>query len=364
MLTEGLARSLAALDPISADVVALKGGASEFLAEVITRQLGAILDDVAGDDTDQPRRQLELVNDLLVMLRQRLSTGGGSAASMASADVVDLVASPLRVLRAVKRDQQFPASPEIGLAMPWLFTAGKGSPSLLQEIRRELASSDQVDILVSFITVSGVRKLQDVLQQITATGGQRQGRDQSATRLRILTTTYTGATEARALDELARLPGCEVRVSLDGWRTRRLPSAIPCSIGPTLYPHGDAHSNFTASKTVNRLLSIKISRLKVNERLTETRREGARPLARSSTELTKSSVAAKSNSVRIVAQRPDRWAEADCRPPSAAGAWSVWTEGAYGSHSDGHTRWRCSLPAKLAPDWHQPSPESKKVSRR
>jgi site-specific DNA-cytosine methylase len=84
----------------------------------------------------------------------------------------------------------------------WLFTAGKGSPSLLQEIRRELASADQVDILVSFITVSGVRKLQDVLQQITATGAQ----GQSATRLRILTTTYTGATEARALDELARLP--------------------------------------------------------------------------------------------------------------------------------------------------------------
>ena len=216
LLTEGLARSLAALDPISADVLALKGDAGEFLAEVITRQLGAILVDVAGDDADKPRRQLELVNDLLVMLRQRLSTGSSSAAAMASADIVDLVASPLRVLRAVRRDQQFQASPEIGLAVPWLFTAGKGSPSLLQEIRRELASSDQVDILVSFITVSGVRKLQDVLQQITATGAK----GQRATRLRILTTTYTGATEARALDELARLPGCEVRVSLDGRRTR------------------------------------------------------------------------------------------------------------------------------------------------
>ena len=55
LLTEGLARSLATLDPISADVLALKGGAAEFLAEVITRQLGAILDDVAGDDADKPR---------------------------------------------------------------------------------------------------------------------------------------------------------------------------------------------------------------------------------------------------------------------------------------------------------------------
>ena len=63
--------------------------------------------------------------------------------------------------------------------------------------------------------MSGVRKLQDVFQQITAVGAQG-----TPPRLRILTTTYTGATEARALDELARLPGCEVRVSLDGRRTR------------------------------------------------------------------------------------------------------------------------------------------------
>lgn len=216
LLTEGLARSLAAIDPSGADVLALQGGAAEFLADVITRQLAAILDDVSGENTDKAKRQLELVNELLVMLRQRLNGANNSAGADASAEVVDLVASPLRVLRAVQRDQQFPASPEIGLAVPWLFTAGKGSPSLLQEIRRELASSDQVDILVSFITVSGVRKLQDVLQQITAKGGQ----GQAATRLRILTTTYTGATEARALDELARLPGCEARVSLDGRRTR------------------------------------------------------------------------------------------------------------------------------------------------
>lgn len=146
LLTEGLARSLATIDPRSADVSALNGGAAEFLADIITRQLATLLDDVAGDGADKAKRQLELVNALLVMLRQRLNVGDDSIGAVASADVVDLVASPLRVLRAVQRNQQFPSSPEIGLAVPWLFTAGKGSPSLLQEIRRELASSDQVDI--------------------------------------------------------------------------------------------------------------------------------------------------------------------------------------------------------------------------
>lgn len=220
LLTEGLARSLAELDPSRASVSAIKGGAADLLIDAITRQLATLLGDVSGDDAEKVKAQLELVNGLLVILRQRLSGVDGVAGAGPSADVIDLIASPLRVLRAVQRDQQFSASPVIGLAVPWLFTAGKGSPSLLQEIRRELASSDQVDILVSFITVSGVRKLQDVLQQITAMGGQPTGQAPRKTRLRILTTTYTGATEARALDELARLPGCEVRVSLDGRRTR------------------------------------------------------------------------------------------------------------------------------------------------
>ena len=46
LLTEGLSRSLAGIDPKSADVQALGGGTAEFLVDAITRQLGAILDDV------------------------------------------------------------------------------------------------------------------------------------------------------------------------------------------------------------------------------------------------------------------------------------------------------------------------------
>lgn len=218
LLTEGLARSLSALGPDSAQLLSLEGGASELLVDLLARQLGAVLSDLDRTDDEAPRHQLELVNALLSMLRRRLQAAEAEeeGRSAGSAEVIDLVADPLRLLRAVQRDRQFRAAPEIGLAAPWLFTAGKGSPSLLQEIRRELSSADQVDILVSFITVSGVRKLQDVLQQITAMGAH--GR--SAASIRILTTTYTGATQARALDELARLPNCEVRVSLDGRRTR------------------------------------------------------------------------------------------------------------------------------------------------
>lgn len=225
LLTEGLAPLLSSLTPAQQQLQPLTGDTADYLVDTLTRQLGALLESLPGEGAEQAQHQLELVNALLVWLRQRLSEQQGSAAATAAAEsVVDLIAPPARVLRAIHRQQQLPTAPELGLAVPWLFTAGKGSPALLHEIRRELASSDRVDILVSFITVSGVRKLQDVLRQITAQGADagatQAGPQPRALRLRILTTTYTGATEARALDELARLPGCEVRVSLDGRRTR------------------------------------------------------------------------------------------------------------------------------------------------
>lgn len=196
--------------------------APQKLIDALAEQLGKILQDMpreAGDDDEQVghrahvNAQLELINGLLVSLRVQLDQ---RYPERDHADSIRLLSSPARHLTSIHRDRPAPAMPDIGVTTPWLFAASKSSPSLLSELRHELSSSDRVDILMSFITVSGMRKIRDILQSITATGGQGQSR----TRLRVLTTTYIGATEAQALDELARLPACEVRVSLDGRRTR------------------------------------------------------------------------------------------------------------------------------------------------
>lgn len=214
LVTESLERLLADDPSGRHHFQTLTTDAADYVVDSLIRQVAALLEDLPGDDTEGAQRQLALANELLSWLRQRIR---GENSGTNAEHRIDLLAKPARLLRAVSQAPSGPTPPELGLAAPWLFTAGKGSPSLLQEIRRELASVDRVDILVSFITVSGVRKLQDVLQQITARGADT---DSACTRIRILTTTYTGATEARALEELARLPGCEVRISLDGRRTR------------------------------------------------------------------------------------------------------------------------------------------------
>jgi superfamily II DNA or RNA helicase/HKD family nuclease len=223
LLTDELSKQIAQhrADQLTLNVLG-EQAAPQRLIDALSEQLGKILLDLPDeqDDGEEPRdrltrvdAQIELINGLLVGLRKQLAQRYPNSDR---ADTIRLLSSPARRLTSVHRERTAPSVPDTGVAAPWLFAASKSSPSLLNELRHELSSSDRVDILMSFITVSGIRKIRDILQSITAVGGNGQSR----TRLRILTTTYIGATEAQALDELARLPGCEVRVSLDGRRTR------------------------------------------------------------------------------------------------------------------------------------------------
>lgn len=210
LVTDSLARRLAELSDSDAVLDALSSAdAAPLLADLIAQSLSRVLEDAHGDPAQHAERQLELVNALLVDLRAQLPRDHDR--------IEPSLPAPARRLRAVHaRGSAVPTSPQTGLAEPWLFTAAKSSPSLLHELRTEAATCDQLDILVSFITVAGVRRLIDVLQSATAAGADGVGR----TRIRVLTTTYTGATEQKALDELAALNGCTVKVSLDGRRTR------------------------------------------------------------------------------------------------------------------------------------------------
>ena len=209
LTTDAVARSIGSSDPDLAELTPLSADEStDRVVDALGRQLRAILDDIAGDVSDRQLAQLALVNSLLRSVREYHPR---------AAETVDPIEEPAQVLRAIYGPgTSAPSAPHTGLSAPWLFTAGKGSPSLLNELRLEAAACDQIDILVSFITVSGVRKLIDVLRSATAAGATGEGR----TKIRVLTTTYTGATEIEALDDLARLNGCEVKVSLDGRRTR------------------------------------------------------------------------------------------------------------------------------------------------
>jgi superfamily II DNA or RNA helicase/HKD family nuclease len=85
-----------------------------------------------------------------------------------------------------------------------VLTNAPGEPAIAHELRAEVPSADAIDIVVAFIRWTGIRGMLDGIRRHCEAGRPA----------RVLTTTYTGSTEQRALDELVRA-GADVRVSYD-----------------------------------------------------------------------------------------------------------------------------------------------------
>src|SRR5690606_16435052 len=99
--------------------------------------------------------------------------------------------------------------PLIPLLDSTLLTNAPGEPGLWSQLRSEIDSADAIDVVMAFIRRSGIAPLLEDLRRHCEQGKP----------LRVLTTTYTGSTERRALDQLVDL-GADVRISYDLGSTR------------------------------------------------------------------------------------------------------------------------------------------------
>ena len=81
--------------------------------------------------------------------------------------------------------------------------------SLVDDLNKQILSAESIDIVVSFILCSGLNLLIDSLTEFTDHG-----------KLRVLTTTYLGATEYEALEQLVSLPNTSVKIELNSLEHR------------------------------------------------------------------------------------------------------------------------------------------------
>ena len=100
--------------------------------------------------------------------------------------------------------------PQTSIVESSLFTGSPREPQLVHELLEEMRSADAVDILVSFIKWSGLRLLLPAFEDLR----------ERKIPVRVITTSYMGASDAPAVEWLAALPNVQVRVSYDTERTR------------------------------------------------------------------------------------------------------------------------------------------------
>ncbi|XYI02547.1 DUF3427 domain-containing protein [Sorangium sp. So ce1128] len=126
----------------------------------------------------------------------------------------DAPVEPATVLRAIAgrhpdgRPETIP-EPLIPLLDTTLLTNAPGEPRVGHQLLTEVRSADRIDVVMAFVRRSGIAPLLEALRAHCEAGRE----------LRVLTTTYTGSTEAPALDALRKI-GASVRVSYDTGTTR------------------------------------------------------------------------------------------------------------------------------------------------
>ena len=179
---------------------------AQYLADVVQKGLDNVLDN--GGDISA---QIELTNQIVDLIQNTTKE-----ADFAALGVDQRAEQLLALLRetdprlAVGKTAADLRRPETSIAQSSLFTGAIHEPQMYTELKKEIVSADRIDMLVSFIKWSGLRLLMDELREFTQNGGE----------LRIITTSYMGATDVKAIEELRQLPNTKIKVSYDTKRTR------------------------------------------------------------------------------------------------------------------------------------------------
>ncbi|MFD7990583.1 DUF3427 domain-containing protein [Streptomyces mexicanus] len=166
------------------------------IGEVIARKLNQL----------PPDKQVPFANRLLESL-------AADTVDQSDAEPIStLIEGPRQLLALAQQEAPgaFAIRPLTPLSETSLLTNSPEDLSLGAELRAELATADRIDLICAFVKWYGIRVLEDALRAAKERG----------VKIRIITTTYMGATDRHALDRLVRDFGATVKVNYETRSTR------------------------------------------------------------------------------------------------------------------------------------------------
>ena len=181
---------------------------SMYLTSIFEQVLSDMVDTNEEADEEDERKDssvkkgLELANSIIRKLVNEFHLDSGN-----------LVSAQAKILTAVidKTQSDYPdlakrleeMMPMKGLVNGALFT-GKGM-KMYTELQKEIASANEIRLMVSFIKKKGLALILPQLKEYTNKGGQ----------LKVITTTYMQATDYEAVLQLAELKNTEIKITYD-----------------------------------------------------------------------------------------------------------------------------------------------------
>lgn len=181
---------------------------SSYISSVTRSALKSVRDEERNDQ-QALLKQIETCNEIITILSQRLDQREFEKLRISEeGEVLTHIYSKINSIRSI--GNQGVIRPITPISESSLFTGSSYEPNMLGELKKEIVSSDSMDMLVSFIKWSGLRIILEELKTFTEGGG----------RLRVITTSYMEATDFKAIQELSKLPNTEIRISYDVQRTR------------------------------------------------------------------------------------------------------------------------------------------------
>ena len=219
LMTGALEDALRGLpDDLRASVAVLSDGSDlatidAFIRSALDRVLAFPLDghqETADDPGDAATSRAQRMREARMRLAEGLLRVLREHAPPLFDDERALLLEPRRLEAVHRRHATAPTRPKGSLQFSQLLTNAPGE-ALVDHLRSEFDSADRVDLLCAFLKVSGLAALRETVQRY-CNGQQR--------KLRVLTTTYCGATELEAVRQLAGLRNVELRISYNTTSTR------------------------------------------------------------------------------------------------------------------------------------------------
>ena len=209
IINKGLETELSSTDKLSTTAPIDSAEASRVLAKYIAEVVEKGLDNVADNGGDV-NSQVALANRIISTIINE--TKENELDEMTVAERAEQLLALFDKKNSILAIDEKAAiiRPETSIAQSSLFTGAIHEPQMFTELKKEIISCNRIDMLVSFIKWSGLRLIMDELTAFTQNGGE----------LRIITTSYMGATDVKAIEELRKLPNTKIKVSYDTRRTR------------------------------------------------------------------------------------------------------------------------------------------------